>query len=139
MSFGEYAAFAGWNVITITGWVVLIRVWRHQLDVGWFRGTRPDTPETAGHHAALGAMVVFCTVGAVVLWGIVLNDRYYESERMDWVLWWILVAGFAMWPLAASLYFFLRPRSLVPPHLRQSPSLASSARSRRRSRRGGKP
>lgn len=135
MSFSDWVALVGATLITVLGWVQIVRVWHHKLDIGWFRGVRPGTPESAGHHAAMGAIYGFCTVGTVVVWGLVLNGARSNSETVNWVLWWVLVAGFACWPLAGLLYVFLRPRFLVPPHMRRSQSLASAWCSGRQQRR----
>jgi len=142
VSFGDWVALVGFTLITILGWVQIVRVWRRQLDIGWFRGVRPGTPQSAGHHAAMGAIAGFCMVGTVVAWGLLLNGARGDSETVKWVLWWALVGGFAMWPLAGLLYVFLRPRFLVPPHLRRSQSLAAawwSGRQQRRAERRSAP
>src|SRR4051794_36829851 len=101
-----------------------MRVWRRQFDVAWRH--EAGAPQSDGYNAAFGVVVLFATVMTLDAWGLVIQDSLQASEKLKWVLWWVLVAGFCLWPLAGALYLCLWPKFLVPPHLRGSPTVAST-------------
>ena len=124
MSIDDSMVVGGLTLITVGGWYALLRVWRHQTDVAWRQ--KPGTPQSAGYNAAFGVVVLFATVVTLDVWGLVIQDSSQAPETVRRMLWWVLVAGFCLWPLAGALYLFLWPRFLVAPHLRESPTVAST-------------
>jgi hypothetical protein len=128
MSLGIALVFM--TVLVAFGWWRVVNLWRSEAEPGSgaHRGEPPPVePRTAAVRASYAALVAFMSGVMLVVWSLVINEWLGPSERVTWVLWWFFVADVVVLaPLGASLHFFLRPRFLVPPNLREAQTLANA-------------
>lgn len=104
-------------LILIGGWIQTYRVWRRQADVSAGISWATGAPSAPGYHAFLLPAATALTL----LWfGTVLDEIGGPDApgaleaTIDWAMGLgCLVIFFAFW-----MWAFMRPRFLVPPHLR---------------------
>ena len=109
----------GLVALAALSWFLRFLVWRRQRDVfeasGWVPVMLGDHARP-GFNATMGFMASPFSVVAVAS----LADSFLPEgplrEAMDWVGFTRLLGGFAF---CGSILLFLRPRPLVPPHLRE--------------------
>jgi hypothetical protein len=124
-------------LILTAGWVQTIRVWHRRADVsaGIMWATGPAS--APGYHAFL----LPAGLGLTLEWlGIVLlKVKAGIASTPGWlgtVALWLLGLGLIFMVLSFWVWLFMRPRLLVPPHLRGQPGWVAGVRRQRRAARG---
>ncbi len=111
----------GVPLVVLVGWLSSYRIWLRQADVGagveWLTGDGGQ----AGYHA----FILPGTLSFTAAWAgiIAMEIRDAMASPPTWLNSFVdyaFLASMAMLALGFWLWFFRRPRVLVPPHLRGS-------------------
>jgi hypothetical protein len=124
-------------LILVAVWVQTFRVWRRGADVSAGIAWATGPASIPGYHASLLPSALLITVEWL---GIILLELESGVASMPgWVgavASWLMGVGLIFLVLAFWVWLFMRPRLLVPPHLRGQPGWVAGLRRQRRAARG---
>lgn len=122
----------GYPILVIPLWIVVLRIWRQGVDIyDTAVPVRVFTPDTArhGYHAFLLPAALSITLSGPVTAAYAWWKSSGESPAW-WgdVFAWLFLVCLGLLFLGFWLWAFMRPKILVPPHLRGKPGWVAALR-----------